>query len=190
MFEYINETDPNDHVHMFVLIVKHRLIELTTRNRKESELEVEQRVRSSQVQSDHREKNHRQRIKGLEEQIAALRDQLSREIRTRQSFLSHTQTADEEIKQLHSILTDSLHTVARNCQTGNNHDHDHDHNGGHGGGSTTTIVVDTLDMETRRLNESMGSYIHETPVRNRSPVARQQQLKCLSPTRLKLHHRY
>ena len=142
------------------------MIDLTTRNRKEAEMEVE-RLRSSQIQSERqlesREKSHRQRIKSLEEQISTLRDQLSREIRTRQNFLNHTVTADEEIKNLHSILTDSLNTVARDP------------------------VLDPilLDMETRRLNESMGSYIHETPVRHRSPTRR-----CLSPTKLKLYHRH
>ena len=110
-----------------------RLIDLTTRNRKEAELEVE-RLRSSQIQSERqlesREKTHRQRIKSLEEQISTLRDQLSREIRTRQNFLNHTATADEEIKNLHTILSDSLNTVSREP------------------------VLDPilLDMETRRLN--------------------------------------
>ncbi len=139
---------------------------MTTRNRKEAEMEVE-RLRSSQIQSERqlesREKSHRQRIKSLEDQISTLRDQLSREIRTRQNFLNHTVNADEEIKNLHSILTDSLNTVARDP------------------------VLDPilLDMETRRLNESMGSYIHETPVRHRSPTRR-----CLSPSKLKIYHRH
>jgi hypothetical protein len=129
-------------------------------------MEVE-RLRSSQIQSERqlesREKSHRQRIKSLEDQISTLRDQLSREIRTRQNFLNHTVNADEEIKNLHSILTDSLNTVARDP------------------------VLDPilLDMETRRLNESMGSYIHETPVRHRSPTRR-----CLSPSKLKIYHRH
>ena len=139
---------------------------MTTRNRKEAEMEVE-RLRSSQIQSERqlesREKSHRQRIKSLEEQISTLRDQLSREIRTRQNFLNHTVTADEEIKNLHSILTDSLNTVARDPM----------------------LDPILLDMETRRLNESMGSYIHETPVRHRSPTRR-----CLSPSKLKLYHRH
>ena len=89
---------------------------------------------------------------------------MSREIRTRQNFLSHTASADEEIKNLHSILSDSLNNVSR-------------------GDPCLDPIL--LDIETRRLNESMGSYIHETPVRNRSPTR-----KCLSPSRLKLHHRY
>lgn len=151
---------------IFVLLI-FRLIDLTTRNRKEAELEVE-RLRSSQFQSERqlesREKNHRQRIKSLEEQINTLRDQLSREIRQRQNFLSHTVNADDEIKNLHSILSDSLNTVNRE----------------------PCFEPGLLDVETRRLNESMGSYINEAPVRHRSPNRR-----CLSPNKLKFsHHRY
>ena len=139
------------------------MIDLTTRNRKEAEMELE-RVRSSQVNSERqlelREKSHRQRIKSLEDQIATLRDQLSREIRNRQNFLSHTANADEDIRNLHTILSDSLNTVTREP------------------------VFDPmlLDIETRRLNESMGNYIHEAPVRHRSPNRR-----CLSPNKLKFH---
>ena len=137
---------------------------MATRNRKESELEVE-RLRSSQLQSEKqletREKCHRQRIKSLEEQIATLRDQLSREIRNRQNFLTHTASADEEIRNLHSILSDSLHTVSRD----------------------PLLDPVLLDIETRRLNESIGGYQFETPVRHRSPTRR-----CLSPSKFKYRY--
>jgi rootletin len=139
---------------------------LATRNRKEAELEIE-RLRTSQMQTERqlelREKSHRQRIMSLEEQISSLREQLSREIRARQNFLNHNVNADEEIKNLHNILSDSLNNIARD----------------------PCLDPALLDIETRRLNESMGSYIHETPVRNRSPTRR-----CLSPSKLKLIHRY
>ena len=49
-----------------------RLIDITTRHRQESELEME-RLRTAQIQSERtleaRERAHRQRIKGLEEQV-------------------------------------------------------------------------------------------------------------------------
>ena len=49
-----------------------RLIEITTRHRQESELEIE-RLRTAQIQSERtleaRERAHRQRVKGLEEQV-------------------------------------------------------------------------------------------------------------------------
>jgi hypothetical protein len=140
---------------------------LTTRNRKEAELEIE-RLRTSQVQSERqlesREKNHRQRIKCLEEQIATLRDQLSREIRNRQTFLNHTASADEEIKNLHTILTDSLNNVVRTNPAGE-------------------IDPILLEIEARRLNESMGNYVHEVPVRHKSPNRR-----CMSPSKLKYRY--
>lgn len=127
-------------------------------------MEIE-RLRSSQAQSERqlesREKCHRQRIKCLEEQIATLRDQLSREIRNRQNFLNRTACADEEIKNLHTILTDSLTTVSRE----------------------PTLDPILLEIETRRLNESMGNYIHEVPVRHKSPSRR-----CLSPSKLKFRY--
>jgi hypothetical protein len=143
-----------------------------------------ERIRSSQVQSERqlesREKCHRQRIKSLEEQIATLRDQLSREIRNRQTFLTTTACADDEIKTLHNILSDSLHNVAR---------------------ADPCLDPALLEVETRRLNDSMGNYVHEVPVRNRSPSAAgsstttttmtTRQQRCVSPiTRIKFHSRF
>ena len=49
-----------------------RLIEMSSRHRQESELEIE-RLRTAQIQSERtleaRERAHRQRVKGLEEQV-------------------------------------------------------------------------------------------------------------------------
>ena len=168
-----------------------RLIDLTTRNRKEAELELE-RMRSSQIQSEKqlesRERCHRQRIKSLEEQIATLRDQLSREIRNRQNFLTTTACAEDEIKHLHNILSDSLHNVAtgtrggvETCVTAST-----THNVAAGGAGCNVSSFSVLDIETRRMNDSMGNYVHELPVRNRSPTRR-----CVSPiNRIKFHSRF
>ena len=56
---------------MFVL--KHRLVELTTRHRQEVDLESE-RAKQSQNQLEKtqlaRERAHKQRVKGLEEQVS------------------------------------------------------------------------------------------------------------------------
>ncbi len=169
-----------------------RLIDLTTRNRKESEMEVE-RLRASQLQTEKqlesREKSHRQRVKGLEEQIATLRDQLGREIRTRQSYLNRSSSmVDEEMKGLHSVISESLHIVSRGGPMCNPCGGSDQALAASAAAAAAAASVDPLlmDMETRRLNESMGSYTHETQiVRTRSPNRR-----CLSPSRLKLHHRY
>ncbi|VEL09968.1 unnamed protein product [Protopolystoma xenopodis] len=65
-----------------------RLANLASRHRAESELELE-RLRTSQAQSERtleaRERAHRQRVKGLEEQITTLKDQLGQEVRKRSS---------------------------------------------------------------------------------------------------------
>lgn len=69
-----------------------RLIDLTTRHRAETEMETE-RLRSAQIQAERtleaREKSHRQRVKGLEEQVATLKDQLGTEIRKRQAYIRY-----------------------------------------------------------------------------------------------------
>ena len=50
-----------------------------------------ERLRSSQIQAERtleaRERSHRQRVKGLEEQVATLKDQLGQEIRKRQAYI-------------------------------------------------------------------------------------------------------
>jgi len=138
-----------------------RLMELSSRNRKESDLETE-RIRTSHLQTEKtlqvRERNHRTQIKGLEEQIANLRDQLSTEIRKRQNFINHSMTVGDDLKNLHSVLNDSLNIVARD----------------------PLLDPILLDYETRRLNESIGGYVNETPVRHRSPNRR-----TISPSKYK-----
>ena len=81
------------HLHCFcnhLPLFFHRLIDLTTRHRAETEMETE-RLRSSQIQAERtleaRERSHRQRVKGLEEQVATLKDQLGQEIRKRQAYI-------------------------------------------------------------------------------------------------------
>ena len=92
-----------------------RLIDLTTRHRHETEMETE-RLRSAQVQAERmleaRERAHRQRVKGLEEQVATLKDQLSQELRRRQQYISRSVKTGEEIADIRSMLDQSLTTVA------------------------------------------------------------------------------
>lgn len=159
-----------------------RLIDVQTRNRKEAELELE-RVRSAQVQCERqlesRERSNRQRIKALEEEIGSLRDQLSREIRNRQHFLTQTVAADEEIKNLHTILSDSI--TASNGTTAVHHHHLHRSTVSSAGSGDHPLL---LELEARRLNENCsGSYVHELPVRHKSPSRR-----CLSPNKIKFRY--
>lgn len=84
-----------------------RLIDLTTRHRQETEMETE-RLRSAQIQAERmleaRERAHRQRVKGLEEQIATLKDQLTQEMHKRQQFITRGIRSAEEVKDLRNIL--------------------------------------------------------------------------------------
>merc|ERR1711976_219067 len=84
-----------------------RLVDLTTRHRQETEMETE-RLRSAQIQAERtlesRERAHRQRIKGLEEQVSTLKDQLGQEMRKRQQYISRSVRAGDEIKDIRSIL--------------------------------------------------------------------------------------
>ena len=95
--------------------------------------------------------------------ISNLRDQLSQEIRKRQTFLNQSTAADDQIKNLHHVLADSLSAVARDPY----------------------MDPLLLDYETRRLNDSIGGYVHEQPVRHRSPNRRS-----FSPNKFKLLSRY
>ena len=68
----------------------YRLIDLTTRHRAETEMETD-RIKSAQNQAERslesRERTHRQKVKGLEEQVATLKDQLSQEMKKRQQYI-------------------------------------------------------------------------------------------------------
>ena len=75
---------------------------------------------------------------------------MSQEIRKRQSFINHSVNVGDDIKNLHSVLNDSLNIVARD----------------------PLLDPILLDYETRRLNESIGGYVNETPIRHRSPTRR------------------
>ena len=94
-----------------------RLIDLTTRHRHETEMETE-RLRSAQIQAERmleaRERAHRQRVKGLEEQTATLKDQLSQEMRKRQQYISRSVKTGDEIADIRSMLDQSLTKVAYN----------------------------------------------------------------------------
>lgn len=168
------------------------MIDLQTRNRKEAELELE-RLKSSQIQCERqfetRERGHRQRIKCLEEQISTLRDQLSREIRNRQHFLTHSAAADEEIKNLHTILSDSLGatSLTSGCsmiqQQQQHQQRTLTASSIMTGGGEQHLDPILMEMEARRLSETMSNYVHELPVRHKSPSRR-----CLSPNKIKFRY--
>lgn len=59
------------------MLIFDRLIDLTTRHRAETEMETD-RLRSAQIQAERlleaREHSHRQKVKGLEEQVCMTKD--------------------------------------------------------------------------------------------------------------------
>lgn len=87
-----------------------RLIDLTTRHRAETEMETE-RLRSAQIQAERtleaRERSHRQRVKGLEEQVATLKDQLGQEIRKRQAYIRYLLGMVQTSASLSAVFIDS-----------------------------------------------------------------------------------
>lgn len=77
---------------MKIYLISCRLIDLTTRHRAETEMEVD-RCRSAQSSAEKtlesRERVHRQKVKGLEEQVATLKDQLAQEMKKRQQYIRY-----------------------------------------------------------------------------------------------------
>jgi rootletin len=114
-----------------------RLIDLTSRHRQETEMETE-RLRSAQLQAEKmleaRERAHRQRVKGLEETVSTLKDQLSQEMRKRQQYISRSVRAGDDINDIRSMLDQSLTKVAMDPE----------------------LDPLLLEQESRRLDESLG----------------------------------
>ncbi|VDI23434.1 rootletin [Mytilus galloprovincialis] len=129
-----------------------RLIDVTTRHRAETEMETE-RLRTAQMQAERmletRERSNRTKIKGLEETVATLKDQLSTEMKKRQLYISRSARTGDEIRDIRSILDSSLSNVTRDQ-------------------SLDPLIMET---ETRKLDESLefrGSY-RSQPRRRTSP---------------------
>ncbi|KAL5014639.1 hypothetical protein ScPMuIL_008909 [Solemya velum] len=138
-----------------------RLIDLTTRHRAETEMETE-RLRTAQLQAerllDTRERAHRQKIRGLEEMISTLKDQLSTEVRKRQNYISHSVRTGDEIRDIRNILDNSLSNVVRDP-------------------SLDPIL---LASETQKLDDSLD--VHGVPTKLSSPRRRTPK-RTISPMR-------
>ncbi|XP_053390044.1 rootletin-like [Mercenaria mercenaria] len=141
-----------------------KLTDLTTRQRADTEMETE-RLRKAQMQAerllDSRERANRQKVKGMEETIATLKDQLATEMRKRQQYIQRSaRTGDEKKNDIRSMLDNSLTTVGRD----------------------PSLERQLLEIETRKLDDSLDvhSYQARTPTRRRSPMRTQ----ATPPTRL------
>jgi len=142
-----------------------RLIDLTTRHRSETEMETD-RLRSAQLQAEKtlesRERAHRQRVKGLEEQISTLKDQLSQEMRKRQQYISRSARAGDEISHIRNILDGSLTNVSRD----------------------PNLDAMLLEHEAKKLDDSLDLHTiptrlsprHRSPARPHSPNRMQRNI--------------
>ena len=95
-----------------------RAAELTGRHKEEIDREGE-RARNAQLHLERthaaRERAHKQRTRGLEEQVNTLKDQLSKEMHQKQSFLNRTSQKNDEIRGIRQKLSSSLSEVSKNA---------------------------------------------------------------------------
>ncbi|XP_047137825.1 rootletin [Hydra vulgaris] len=95
-----------------------KLASMSARHRDDLMKEIE-RMKSSQQSLDRtydaRERAHKQRIRGLEDQINTLKDQFAKEIQQKQSFINRTTQKNEEIQEIRQKINSSINEVARNA---------------------------------------------------------------------------
>jgi rootletin len=125
-----------------------KLNDLAIRHREEIERECE-RNKSAQLQLERthgsRERAHKQRTRGLEEQVNILNDQLAKEMQQKQSFINRTTQKNEEIRDMRNRLSTSLTEVSKNAE------------------------LDTLEKEATKLNDTID--LHQSYNSGRSSAA-------------------
>jgi len=85
-----------------------RLNDLTNRFRQETDAEMRAVQSQAEKQLEARDRANKHRIKGMEEQIEMLKDQLEKEIRKRQLFLSRSgHLLSEDVLEVRKALADS-----------------------------------------------------------------------------------
>lgn len=92
-----------------------RIQELLQERRRERDKEnnrQKETIRQMEISLAARERIYKDRIRGLEEQMELLKDQLSKEMRRRQVFISSTSGLTHDIGELRSNLDASLDKVA------------------------------------------------------------------------------
>ncbi|XP_059085482.1 rootletin-like isoform X2 [Tigriopus californicus] len=117
-----------------------RIQELLQERRKEREKDGKRQkesLRSVEESLKAREKIYKERIKGLEDQVGVLKEQLSKEMRRRQAFITGTSGISSEMSELRQNLDQSLFNV-----------------------STPVSRLDgqLLDREAQRLSSTVSKY--------------------------------
>ena len=130
-----------------------RIQEFLSERRREKERD-NQRARESALRTEEsmasKERIYKERVKGLEEQVETLRDQLSKEIKRRQTLISSTGDINLEIHQLRTNLDESLRNV------------------GDARYKSSSELRQTLDRETKRLIETSTDF--DSRVRFSTPL--------------------
>ena len=126
---------------------------MASRHREEIERENE-RNKNAQLQLERthgaRERAHKQRTRGLEEQVNTLNDQLAKEMQQKQSFINRTTQKNDEIRDMRNRLSSSLTEVSKNAE------------------------LDTLEREACKLNDTIDlhpNYSGRSSVASTNPTS-------------------
>ena len=134
-------------------------MEITSRHREELEREAD-RNKNAQIHLERthaaRERAHKQRTRGLEEQVNTLKDQLSKEMQQKQSFINRTSQKNDEIRDIRAKLSTSLNEVSSGAD------------------------LRVLERESQKLDETVDSFHDKSsPFSSSTPFPR--RAKSVSP---------
>ncbi|XP_041038582.1 rootletin-like [Carcharodon carcharias] len=118
------------------------IAKVTSRGQTELKGEVDHlRLSNRQLETtlESRERAHRQRVKGLEEQVSLLKTQLSVELQHKQQYIRLSSRTNHQLSGLRRNLTDSLNAVSRDPE------------------------LSVLASETRRLDRSLTRSLRSSP---------------------------
>lgn len=143
-------------------------MDMTHRHREELERENERNKNAQQhLERTHaaRERVHKQRMRGLEEQVNTLKDQLSKEMHQKQSFITRTSQKSDEIRGIRSKLSTSLNEV------------------------TNGADLDVLERESMKLDQTVDSFIERSSFTSSTPFPRRSKsaspiTRSLSPEKM------
>lgn len=135
-------------------------MEISSRHREEIDREAE-RNKNAQIHLERthaaRERAHKQRTRGLEEQVNTLKDQLSKEMQQKQSFINRTSQKNDEIRDIRSKLSTSLNEVSSGAD------------------------LRVLERESQKLDDTVDSFHEKASASFTSSTPFPRQRKSVSP---------
>jgi len=133
-------------------------MDISARHREDLEREAD-RNKNAQIHLERthaaRERAHKQRTRGLEEQVNTLKDQLSKEMQQKQSFINRTSQKNDEMRDIRMKLSTSLNEVSSGAD------------------------IRVLGRETQKLDETVDSFHDRTSFSSSTPFPR--RAKSVSP---------